>query len=392
MISSRRAVWMGRLLLAFTVWMFGCGESPPLAPAPAGDPVVVVRLGAEPELPLDLLLVLDPRTQADDPVGVAAAIGSLGEEIARSPQPVDLHVAMISSVLDAASGEPGPPGGAAGSRLCADDAFLATRLPLPWCGLPPTFRGALAEALTCLAAAPAGQVGPSQPLEAARRALGGEPGRQPSGYRPFLRDEAHLHVVLITSGDDDSRTSDGAPAPVALYEDFFALIKGSARGRLSMTVIAPLGGRAFEGPAPAPDRGCPAARPPIKTFRLAAFTESLRTADVAYFDVCRSDQWSRALRDPFGLLPTRTAACLPDGLRDSDPAQPGAQPDCVVREFGPSASGQLRRALLPACSAGPRPCFELVEDDSCAGSRTRVRIVRDCVPRATAIELVCPGP
>src|SRR2546423_15185406 len=97
MISSRRAVWGGRFLLAFTVWMFGCGESP--APAPAvEEPPLVVRVGPEREIPLDLLLGLDPRTQAGDPRGVAAAIGSLAEDLARSPPPVALPGAAISSV------------------------------------------------------------------------------------------------------------------------------------------------------------------------------------------------------------------------------------------------------------------------------------------------------
>src|SRR4051794_13046195 len=119
-ISAGRAVWLGRLLLAFAVWMFGCGAAPPACPDPAGcrEPMVVARWRGEGELPLDLLFVLDPRTRAVDPEGVAAAIGRFGAEIARSPQALDLHVGVISSRLD--DGAPG-----AASARCGTADFLA---------------------------------------------------------------------------------------------------------------------------------------------------------------------------------------------------------------------------------------------------------------------------
>src|SRR5580704_14021432 len=215
--------------LALAIVVGGCtGASLPAEPS-CGDagcgwgPVVTTTFerGAalEGSGPIDVLFVID------DSPAMAGVVGGLAAQYSVFAQAFQalpgagppMHAAFISATVPSSDcTPPGPRNGICG--LTSPDQFLSTE----YCGADQNTTGTLEDTFACLGSFGAQGCGTSQPLEAARRALGGDPsGGALFGRTPFTSPASRLLVAFVTAQDDASMPN-GALVPVEDYLNFFA--------------------------------------------------------------------------------------------------------------------------------------------------------------------------
>jgi hypothetical protein len=228
-MSLGRALLLQSCVLPFVA---ACSSA---ANAPASnDDLAQVMFTASTNRDVDVLFVVDTAPGARGAQEkLAAGFGPLVEALrAGHTRRPNLHVAVISSDLgagaDAATDAPGcRPGGDRGVFQSAPRGACAAS------GLPPTARfisvlddGAnfdsahtLPEVLACVA--PLGDSGCvfRQPFAAALRALGADGAPAPVENAGFLRPNAFLSIVFVTSDDDCS-----APTDTTLFDPTSRLV------------------------------------------------------------------------------------------------------------------------------------------------------------------------
>lgn len=225
------------------------------------------------------------------------------------------------------------------------------------------YAGSLADAFAQLA--DVGEAGCAyvRPLEAARRALQGNPAN--AGFR---REHALLAIVFVTSTDDCSfgswtftggvldpaRCGAGAPGLVDV-EPYAALLRSvdpdpdPDPGKvIVLGAFAPAGAPACAGASPAP--------------RLTALAGSFPyRSDVV--SICEPDLgrlWG-LLVSPFEVL--LGAPCFSPAPLDLDPAAPGLQPECAAW-YSYVQDGARAQERIEACADAPAaaPCWQITQD------------------------------
>ncbi len=411
-------------------------------------PVLTLKALANPDL--DLLFVIDDsNSMLDKQASLKAAFPMLVAQLSSVTGGVpNLHLGVISTDMGtkgSAVNVPGPSIGQIGNGGCSGtgkNGALQTAgatlmngdrfLKLERSGAK-NFSGTLEDTFSLMASLGAGGCGFEQDLAALRRAL--EPGVNPD----FLRDSANLAVVVLTDEDDCSildplvlGPSEAVYGPLQSFRCFrFGVectpdsvnelgVKTGCKPRAASTVIedvapfkaallAAKGGDArkisfgvFAGTSALPievelrtlpgngamvnalkhsceyatTAGTAVADPPI---RLQALATSLG-ANATVTSVCANDLTPAAIEIGQGIKRLIGDACLPRAV---------SAPTCEVVETRDSAPGV--KTIIPACSAGGSPCFEIVDDASCTiGSHKRLAITRSGAPAADAwITLSC---
>lgn len=258
------------------------------------------------------------------------------------------------------------------------------------------YAGSLADAFAQLA--DVGEAGCAyvRPLEAARRALSGDPAN--AGFR---RDHALLTIVLVTNTDDcsfgssaftggvldPSRCGGGAPGLVDVdqYAAFLRSVDPDPGNVSVLGVFAPAGAPACAGASAAP--------------RLTALAGSFPyRSDVVSICEPELDRLSALLVPPFKVL--LGAPCLSPAPLDLDPAAPGLQPECNAW-YSYVQDGARVEERIGACAEAPAaaPCWQLTQGTpnaaACApdgallqlrdprwfGADAEARLIAECVSR-----------
>jgi hypothetical protein len=301
--------------------------------------------------PIDVLFVVD------DSPAMAGVVGGLAAQYSTFAQvfhgfPVGtppLHAAFISATVPSSDcTPPGPRNGICG--LTAPDQFLTAE----FCGADQNSVGTLGDTFACLGSFGVQGCGTSQPLEAARRALGGDPtGGALFGRTPFVNPASQLLIVFVTAQDDAS-TQDGALVPVEDYTQFFASLATSPDNNLFISVIGPEG---------CPGGGAVLATPTPRLDNLeAAFggngvSTSICDASLAIALAPVSNKLGVLIRPP----------CLA-GIKDTDLSMPGLQPDCTVEDTIIQSDGSQVTSTLSFCDpiAPVPPCLSFLTADAAA--------------------------
>lgn len=408
-------------------------------PDPAGYSTVLELLPAvNPNI--DILFVIDNTGSTDAEQRQLATLAqthlfaAIGAQLGAEP---NLHIGVIST--DMGVGEQ-----AAGAfcSVAGDDGRL---LAPPSCGLSGAFlmdvadpndptgeqrlrnySGTLSERFECMAQVGVAGCGFEQPLAAIERALA------PGANDGFLRADALLAIVILTTEDDCSATDIGlydhtvndpdselgtfefrcfehgvtcaqqdprAPgergecraresAYMASVERYIEAAKAS-KAHPGMVLAA--GIIADDGPVVVEadiNSGAPRLSPTCASehgeaapaVRLADFLDGF-DARHTQARICESD-YRLPLGQIAGLIGGTAArgTCLLGDLADGDPASPGIQPECqVVTVAGATTENELHTALS-ACAAGQDPdsgdtCYRIEADsERCAHSATGLRI------------------
>jgi hypothetical protein len=171
---------------------------------------------------LDLLFVVDDGSAAAAQAKLGAQIPTFIQMLEALPRGLpDLHVAVITTDMGAPGDEPrcsatgdaglfqSTPGAAAS---CASGPLPAGASFLSRNGAGQNFTGDLATALQCLILRGAAGCGFKQPLAAIARALGADGSPPPAANAGFLRPDALLGIIILTTEDDCS-----APPGTALF-------------------------------------------------------------------------------------------------------------------------------------------------------------------------------
>lgn len=228
--------------------------------------------------------------------------------------------------------------------MAAPDAFLTADN----CEVDPNATQSVQDTFSCLSDFGAQSCGTAEPLEAMRRALGGDPsGGALTGRASFVSPGAELAVVFI-AGQDDASARDGALVLVRDYVTFLQSLSTDPLNEIAVSLVGP--------------EGCPAggAVAPTPTPRLDEIVASVGSNGVA-LPVCDMSL-ANALQNltlSSGVL--YKPPCLA-GIKDTDPDQPGLQPDCVVEDKIVEADGSEVTRTLPICdpTATVTPCLSLV--------------------------------
>jgi hypothetical protein len=302
--------------LALAIVVGGCSGASLLAEPSCGDagcgwaPVVTTSFERGAAMygsgPIDVLFVVD------DSPAMAGVVGGLAAQYSTFAQvfqsfPVGtppLHAAFISATVPSSDCTPPAPRGAI-CGLTYPDQFLSAE----YCGADQNTTGALDDTFACLGSFGAQGCGTSQPLEAARRALGGDPsGGALFGQTPFVNPAAQLLIVFVTAQDDASMEN-GALVPVEDYQTFLVGLSTSPYDNLFISVIGP--------------EGCPAGGPvtAAPTPRLDQLAAAVGGNGVST-SICAPYLSSSlaVVAEHLGVL--FTAPCL-EGIKDIDPVQPG---------------------------------------------------------------------
>jgi hypothetical protein len=348
--------------------------------------VVTTTFSATAARELDILFVVD-----DTPAIAGVAANLLGQypvfaqvlqALPEGAPPV--HVAFVPATLP--SRDCTPPGNrAAVCGLTAPDQFLTAR----FCGVDQNGPGSLGNAFACLGDFGAQGCGVAQPLEAARRALGGDPtGGALTGRSSFLTPGAEILIVFV-AGQDDASTRDGVAVPVNDYVSFFKTLTTDPSNLSFVSLIGPEG---------CPDGGpvAPAATPRldqvINAFGSLGVAESICDASLAPALASVTVKLGVATRPP----------CLL-GIRDTDPARPGLQANCTVQDRVVEADGSQTVATLPLCDPETPvpPCLSFQAPDQpfnwCAPNGQALVVLRGpdpvatCGPASTQDRITCLG-
>jgi hypothetical protein len=311
----------------------GCGNS--LQPGDAPVRTFVDQRSAE--TPMDLLVVVD------DSAGMAPYADSLAvgfPEVAGVLEGLwdglpSTHAAFVSATLSSGAcvGQ-GPRGAACG--LPAEPFAI-----VDGCGANPNFSGTLASTFGCLGDFGTSGCAAPTPLAALRHALGGDGGQGAlSGPTPFLRPEAGLAILIVTSANDASLAS------VQEYADFIKSLKADPANMVFVSVVA-----AFS-----PD----SAPPP----RLTAFVQSFGGNGLLY-PLTAGQGFAPALQTIAQRLAVLIAPPCVTGVRDMRPDLPGLQPDCTAENSFTAVDGTTLRhvhAPMPSCDVASPPCWSLSAD------------------------------
>jgi hypothetical protein len=277
------------------------------------------------------------------------------------------------------------------------------------------YSGTLDQSLACIASVGGSGCGFVSPMLAIERALDGTTQPENAG---FLRDDADLAIVILSSEDDcsivgsqvlatqvtsaeprcarfgydcDQPVSETVPATYTdcrvdtsgalLDEDTLvaALDMLRDRSQISVALIAgdPTTTLTFvqsdqfltEQPSclATINGNSQSATPAI---RLAAFADEYGSQGT-FATFCQAD-YTQALVGVVQTVSAMMASCLPDGadMTDADSNNPGLQPACTVDD-----SSGTTRTPIPACPMtaattpdpnGPRPCWWSAPDASCS--------------------------
>lgn len=364
----------------------GCVESPSIAVPSCGDagcgwqPVVTTTFtsGAA-SIPsigpsgkeIDILFVVD------DTPGIAGVEANLVVQYSVFAQVFQalplgappMHVAFVPATLPSSDCSPPDVRGAI-CGIAPPDQFLT----VDYCGVDQNSSGSLGDTFACLGNFGAQGCGTSQPLEAARRALSGDPGGGAlTGRASFVSPGARLQIVLVTAQDDAS-TQDGSPVPVSDYIGFFKSLTADPADDVLVSVIGP--------------EGCPsgAAVAAAATPRLDEVMGAFGPNGVAV-SICDPSLTSafEASAAQLGIL--LKPPCL-GGIKDIDPTQPGLQPDCSVYDQIVEADHSRQAIAIPLCdlAAPVVPCLSFLPPDAtnfCQAGSWAISVVSGPDPVAT---------
>jgi hypothetical protein len=294
---------------------------------------------ANPVLEVELLFIVDPALVSAEEERFRQMVRAF-----RTYRSLDLRVSVMPI---------GAPGDRwlIGGEACGLAGAESADVPLT-CGLPTNIDRPIDEVALCLARASAPTAAPAESLETMRRAL--------LAPRPSVSARAALWVVIVAGSDDSSA------APVADYLAFLSALQEQRRPGVLLSIVAP------------------AAAPRLEAV-LAGVEESI---------LARTDgDWTRvtgAYQRFFFRLPN---TCLPDGLLDTQPAEPGLQPECVVSEWVSGGAGADAGAerVVPRCGSGAVPCHWLRNAPECASALVALEVDRGgCAPvPGTVVEVTC---
>jgi hypothetical protein len=292
-----------------------------------------------------------------------------------------MHVAFIPATLP--SGDCSPPGiRGATCGLAAPDQFLTA----DYCDVDQNSSGSLGDAFGCLGSFGAQSCGTAQPLEAARRALGGDPsGGVLRGRTGFLTPGAALDIVFVT-GQDDASARNGALLPLSDYVTFFKSLTTDPTNMNFASLITP---------EACPTGGPVAATP---TPRLDELTNAFG-ANGVMASIC-DPSLAPALSNVAARIATLIKPPCLALIRDTDPDQPGLQPDCVVEDDIVEADGSKRVTSFGICdpNAPVPPCLSLSPPDQTNGCEagswalylaTGPDPVASCGPLAQTVHVSC---
>jgi hypothetical protein len=334
--------------------------------------------------PIDVLFVIDDSPAMAGVVGGLAAQYSVFAQVFQA-FPVGappLHAAFISATVPSGDCTPPSPRNAI-CGVTSPDQFLSAE----YCGADQNTTGALDDTFACLGSFGAQGCGTPQPLEAARRALGGDPsGGALFGRTPFVNPAAPLLIVFVTAQDDASMQN-GALVPVEDYRTFFAGLSTSSGDNLLISVIGPEG---------CPAGGAVAAAPTPRLDQLAASVGDTGVS-ISICDASLAPALA-PVAEHLGVL--FKPPCL-EGIKDTDPVQAGVQPDCTVEETDIQSDGSQTTTILSFCDpvTPVPPCLSFMAADdplnSCS-SRGQALIIqrppvaaRACGPYSARDRVTC---
>jgi len=366
-----------RLLLALALAVIaGACTEPASSDLPAVSSAVArIELPVAMNRKLDLLFVID------DSPGIAPHRAKLLDGYRRAIEVLeslpgglpDLHLGVVTTDVGtrgAHDNGPGPSIGT-GAGACTSDGdrgdlrrtaavgggFLSVH------GLPDgtrerNFTGSLADAFVQLADVGAAGCTYARPLEAMRRALGGNPAN--AGFR---REHAFLAVVFLTNDDDCSfRSASFAtpdldrsrcsmfPGSLVEPDEYATFLRSSGPDPQDVLLLG--------GFAPPSEPVCADARPAP---RLAGFFDRFpNRSDIV--SICEPDLGE--LLSLLSGLPKSTlgAPCFESPVLDVDPVADGLQPDCASW-YSYLDGGEPIEETIPACRGGEvSPCWELRQD------------------------------
>jgi len=379
-----RASYTGPLVLALLAT--GCGDAT-FAPPVCGDgacgseeTVIWKVVTASYDHDLDILFVVDDTSAiAGEETALAAAYPQIAQILQGLPGGLpSIHLGVVAASVgsppscEVAAG--GPPRTRA--NVCAvtgadPNQFLTTSS----CGYNPSFTGSFADALSCLGDLGTTGCAPAQPLTVAREILTASsiPG---SGWTGFLRPNAYLLLIFVAGEDDASGPSDDL-TDVTAFASYVRGLKGDPY-QILVSAIAPSGSCVGGSTTTAP--------------RLSAFVsafgfngiEGCTAGDLV------SDLGSLLYNDG-EMVPPRCQT----GIRDTDPATPGLQADCVVEDSVTSTAGFRSESLLQSCDVSAPPCWAFTRGDSECPGKLAFSVERDsgfCPQDITAVtEVTCLG-
>jgi hypothetical protein len=327
--------------LALSVLAAGCGGS---LPGPCADGSCGTQVSSKRTFQtaintnVDLLFVIDdanltaPRVDALT-TGLADSAQAL---LARDPE-LSLHVGFVR----AGACEAVPRGAACG--IVNGEQFARSE----WCNTVTNynFAGGLGDAFTCLADLGAGDCGPAQPLAAAMRALATPPR---PGWENFLRRNAYLMIVFVTTADDASEI-EGSPTPPLAFAQTLKTLKPDP----SQILVSLLGPDGCPGETTAPRL-----REFVSEFGANGLVAPLCAAQLPVVLQRLTETHGSDLQPP----------CF-TSVRDTDPARPGLQPECVAESHLATPQGGTTTAALPSCDGAAPPCWRLIPSagGSCPG-------------------------
>jgi hypothetical protein len=350
------------------------------------QPVVTTTFSSTAAQEIDILFVVD-----NTPAVAGVAANLLGQypvfaQVLQSlPEGTPpMHVAFVPATLP--SRDCTPPGNrAAACGLTAPDQFLTAG----YCEVDQNSAGFLGDAFACLGDFGAQGCGIAQPLEAARRALGGDPtGGALTGSSSFLTPGAELLIVFL-AGQDDASTLDGVAVPVSDYVNFFGTLTVDSSNLNFISLIGP--------------EGCPDGGPvaPVATPRLDEVLNAVSYRGVAV-SICDANLAQALASVAAKIADLISPPCL-FGIKDTDLARPGLQADCTIEDRVVEADGSRTVATLPLCDPETPvpPClsFEAPDDpfNWCAPNGQALMVLRGpdpvaiCGPLSTQDRVTCLG-
>ncbi len=318
----------------------------------------------------------------------------------------DVHIGVVTTDLGTrAPGEIGPGrsvGTGAGSCTADGDRGELRRAPAvdgnfisdvlrPNGTRARNYTGSLADAFTQLADVGSAGCTYARPLEAARRALSGNPANG-----GFLRERASLMIVLLTNDEDcsfgsslfvgdalDRSRCTTEAASLMPVSEYVASLK-SLKADPSKLVV--LGAFALPG-APA----CADVRPSARLDALVAGFPDRGQA----LSICEPDL-GELVDYPVLIMSTLGLPCFYEPLLDVDPVTEGLQVDCASW-YTYRDGDALVEELFPYCRGDePGPCWRIVfnpqhcsgsgeqvefRDERLFGVDTEARVTIECVSR-----------
>jgi hypothetical protein len=310
------------------------------------------QVASESDLDLDVLFIVDDTSATAGSRGLLTAaypqVAQLFEGILGGLPSIHLGVAAASlgappSCDVAASGSPTTRASACGE--IGTNQFLATGP----CGRNPDFTGSFSDALSCLADLGTAGCTPARPLAVAREILEAS-SVAGSGWTGFLRPTATLLLIFVAGQDDASGPANDL-TDVAAFASYVRTLKSDPPDQILVLATAPATACTIPFATAAP--------------RLSAFVSAFNGLGACTVDLATA-LYSLLFGGP---QPFTQPRCLA-GVRDTDPATPGLQADCVVDERVSATDGFWSESLLQSCDVSAPPCWVFTpgdDDNGCPG-------------------------